>query len=147
MTKIIGRDHMKAIKSKATTEYINLIKQFPLAPIKNTRHLKEAYLIVDELLQRRRAGNLTQEEEEYFDVLSTLVISYEEVNYPIKRLSPLESLKDLMEINNLKQADLAHLFSSRSNLSEILSGKRQISKEQARRLANYFCLSTDAFIG
>lgn len=137
---------MKAIKSKATNEYINLIKQFPLAPIKNTKHLKEAYSIVLELVKRKRLGNLTQEEEEYFDVLSSLVLSYEEIHYPIEKLSPLETLKDLMEINNLKQADITHLFSSKSNLSEILSGRRQISKAQARRLSDYFKMSVDAFI-
>lgn len=138
---------MRELNSNATTEYLKLIKRFPLVPIKNKKHLKESYLVIEELLTRRRKGNLTREEEEYFDVLSSLVISYEDVNYPIKKLSPLKTLKSLMDINNLKQADLAHLFSSRSNLSEILSGKRQISKEQARRLAAYFCLSTDAFIG
>lgn len=137
---------MKVIKSKATTEYMKLIQQFPLAPIKNTRHLKEAYAVVEKLLDRRRAGNLTQEEEEYFDVLSSLVISYEDIHYPIEKLSPLEMLKGLMEVNNLKQADLAHLFSSKSNLSEILSGRRQISKGQARRLADYFKMSVSAFI-
>ncbi|MBX9771848.1 MAG: hypothetical protein K2X29_10780 [Candidatus Obscuribacterales bacterium] len=137
---------MKTTKSRATSEYIKLIKLFPLAPIKNTKHLKEAYAVVDGLLQRRRAGNLTQQEEDYFDVISTIVISYEDVHYPIKRLSPLETLRDLMEINNLKQADLAHLFSSKSNLSEILSGQRKISKGQARRLSDYFKMSISAFI-
>ncbi len=137
---------MKTTKSRATSEYIKLIKLFPLAPIKNTKHLKEAYAVADQLLDRRRASGLTQEEEDYFDVLSSLVISYEDVHYPIERLSPLETLKDLMEINSLKQADLAHLFSSKSNLSEILSGQRQISKGQARRLADYFKMSISAFI-
>ncbi|MBX9878190.1 MAG: hypothetical protein K2Y22_06985 [Candidatus Obscuribacterales bacterium] len=137
---------MKTLKSSATSEYIRLIKQFPLAPIKNTKHLKEAYKVIEHLFDRRRAGNLTQEEEEYFDVLTSLVISYEKIHYPIKKLSPLETLRDLMEINNLKQADLAHLFSSKSNLSEILSGHRRISKAQARRLSDYFKMSIDAFI-
>ncbi len=137
---------MKALRSKATSEYIRLIKVFPLVPIRNVKHLREAYSVIDELLNRQRRGTLTQEEEEYFDVLYSLVYSYEEVHYPIQKLSPLETLKDLMEINGLKQADIVHLFSSKSNLSEILSGKRQISKAQARRLSDRFKMSIDAFI-
>jgi HTH-type transcriptional regulator/antitoxin HigA len=130
---------------KPSKEYLTLINQFPLVPMRNRQHFKLARKVLDGLLDRYE--DLTSEENEYFDVLTDLIYKYEQEHFPIERVSPLEMLKYLMEVNNLRQRDLAHLFSSKSNLSEVLSGRRQISKEQARRLADYFKLSTDAFIG
>ena len=52
----------------------------------------------------------------------------------------------LMEQNDLKQADLYDVFGSQAIVSKVLSGKRAISKAQAKRLADRFHLSTDVFI-
>ena len=60
--------------------------------------------------------------------------------------SPLDVLKELMLANNLKAADLADSRRGRSRVSEILAGKRAISKEQARRLGERFRISPAAFI-
>ena len=43
-------------------------------------------------------------------------------------------LRDLMDRNGLKAADLAPELGSRARVSEVLSGKRSISKEQAKKL-------------
>jgi HTH-type transcriptional regulator/antitoxin HigA len=59
---------------------------------------------------------------------------------------PKDVLIDLMEHAEIKAADLAPLLGSRAKVSEILSGKRSISKEQARRLGKFFKVSPAAFI-
>jgi HTH-type transcriptional regulator/antitoxin HigA len=46
----------------------------------------------------------------------------------------------------LKAADLAGVLGSRAKVSEILSGKRAISKEQAKRMGGFFGVSPVAFI-
>ena len=51
-----------------------------------------------------------------------------------------------MEHNGLIAADLADVFGSRARVSEVLSGKRSISKEQAKRLGVRFRVSAAAFI-
>jgi plasmid maintenance system antidote protein VapI len=51
-----------------------------------------------------------------------------------------------MEENDLSQADLLDVFGSRSRVSEAVSGKRAISKEQAKRLGDRFRVSPAAFI-
>ncbi|MGH9835300.1 MAG: hypothetical protein ACREBD_33145 [Blastocatellia bacterium] len=51
-----------------------------------------------------------------------------------------------MEVNNLRQADLVEVFGSRSRGSDAATGKRTISKEQAKRLGEYFCVSPALFI-
>jgi HTH-type transcriptional regulator / antitoxin HigA len=77
--------------------------------------------------------------------LSDLVIPYEEEHYPIPDASPRDLLEFLMEQQGLKQEDLADC-APQSRISEILSGKRTISKEIARRLAKRFKVSIDLFI-
>jgi HTH-type transcriptional regulator / antitoxin HigA len=77
--------------------------------------------------------------------LSDLVIPYEEEHYPIPDASPRDLLEFLMEQQGLKQEDLADC-APQSRISEILNGKRTISKEIARRLAKRFKVSVNLFI-
>jgi HTH-type transcriptional regulator / antitoxin HigA len=77
--------------------------------------------------------------------LSDLVIPYEEEHYSIGNASPRDLLEFLMEQQGLKQEDLADC-APQSRISEILSGKRTISKEIAKRLAKRFKVSVDLFI-
>jgi HTH-type transcriptional regulator / antitoxin HigA len=46
----------------------------------------------------------------------------------------------------LRQADLAEIFGSQSNVSEVLNGKRKINARQARALASRFGVSAAVFI-
>ncbi len=52
----------------------------------------------------------------------------------------------LMEQNDLRQTDLAKIFGSQSNVSEILNGKREINARQARALGKRFGVSSAIFI-
>lgn len=51
----------------------------------------------------------------------------------------------LMEHRGLRQADLLPVFGSRSVASDVLSGKRELSKAHIRGLAGFFRLSPAAF--
>lgn len=137
---------MKASITKPGKQYIDLVMKFPLLKIKNETHLDRALEVISELCAWDRKGKLTNDGKDYLSALVELVHAYEQVHYPSEKVPGVEILKFLMEENGLKQSDLAHLFSSKSNLSEILSGKRQISKEQAKRLADHFKLTVAAFI-
>ena len=115
--------------------YMTLVDRFPLIPIRNEKHLAEAIAVVNELIDKKRRA---PEEEEYLNVLSDLIEKFEEEHFPVEPSSPAEMLRFLMESNGLRQADLAPLFSSKSNLSEVLAGRRQLSKAQIVKLAKYF---------
>ncbi|MBZ0188774.1 MAG: helix-turn-helix domain-containing protein [Candidatus Obscuribacterales bacterium] len=132
--------------SMATKEYLKLIKTFPLVPIRDDDHLDKALEVVDVLLARKRNNDLTDSEVEYLAVLSDLIKHYESERIPVDALSPAEVLVYLMKENGLKQAQLVHLFSSKSTLSEVLNGRREFSKDNAFRLAEYFGLSPVAFL-
>ena len=61
-------------------------------------------------------------------------------------LDPVGALRFVMEDRGLKPADLASVLGSRAKAYEILSGKRSISKEQAKRLGQFFRVSPAVFI-
>jgi len=64
----------------------------------------------------------------------------------LPEVSPTGTLRFLMDQHELRQADLAGLFCSQSNVSKVLSGKREINARQARALAQRFGVSAAAFI-
>lgn len=91
-------------------------------------------------------NGLSPEEEKLLELLTVLIENYEDEHFPIPELSPNELLKHLMEENNLKQSDLLHVFGSSGIASEVVNGKRSISKTQAKKLAEHFKVSVELFI-
>jgi antitoxin component HigA of HigAB toxin-antitoxin module len=67
-------------------------------------------------------------------------------NYPMGESSPAEMLRFLMEQRGLRQRDIVHLFGSSGVASEVINGKRAISKNQAKALAEFFRVSPELFI-
>jgi len=51
-----------------------------------------------------------------------------------------------MEQRGLKQADLVPVLGSRAQVSDLVNGKRGISKAQAKKLAEYFGVSAAIFL-
>jgi HTH-type transcriptional regulator/antitoxin HigA len=80
------------------------------------------------------------------DIVSFFVRDYEERNIEIPNAKPPAVLRFLIEQHGLRQSDLAGIFGSQSNVSEVLSGKREINARQARALAVRFGVSPAAFI-
>jgi len=89
---------------------------------------------------------LTPEEREMQSLLAHLCEEYEDRTVEPPASTPLDALKFLMDQNNLRPVDLLDVFGSRAVASQVLSGKREISKTHARRLADRFALSVSAFI-
>ena len=90
--------------------------------------------------------NLTPEEDALLELMATLIERFEENHYPIPEAPGSEVLKMLMEDRDLRQRDIVHLFGSRGITSEIVNGKRSISKAQAKKLAAFFHVSAELFI-
>lgn len=79
------------------------------------------------------------------DYLADQVKAYEDENFPIPEAEPKEVLRLLMEQHGLKQEDLDDC-APQGRISDILSGKRSISKEIAKRLAHRFHVRADVFL-
>ncbi|MHA1279635.1 MAG: ImmA/IrrE family metallo-endopeptidase [Candidatus Helarchaeota archaeon] len=73
-------------------------------------------------------------EEEKLEVLSLLVEKYEEENYPIDMPDPVSAIKFRMEQQELRQKDLVPFIGSQPQVSAVLNGKRELSKDMIRRL-------------
>ena len=100
---------------------------------------------INELMSKGET-RLSPEEERLLETLAILVEAYEDEHYPMPELAPNEALKYLMKENDLKQSDLLHIFGSSGIASEVVNGKRAISKTQAKKLAEHFKVSVELFI-
>lgn len=79
------------------------------------------------------------------DYLSDQVEAYEDERYAIPASEPKEVLRFLMDQHGLKQEDLADC-APQGRLSDILNGRRSISKEIAKKLARRFNVSAALFL-
>ena len=93
-----------------------------------------------------RWEKLTPEEKSLSELLTVLIERYESEKYPINFATPQQRLAQLMEDRGLTQADIWRLFGTRARASEVLNRKRGISREQARRLAEFFHVPLDLFL-
>ncbi len=107
---------------------------------------EECERLTNELMRLDEREGLSAEEKELAELLTVLIDEYEERRYPIRKASPQQTLRHLMEARNLTQKDLWKAFGSKGITSEVFHGKRSISKAQAKKLAEFFHVSAELFI-
>jgi HTH-type transcriptional regulator / antitoxin HigA len=98
------------------------------------------------LLELDEREGRTPEEDALAEVLTLLIEDYEERHYPMPYVSPHESLRALMEERGLRHKDVWPVIGNKGAATEVLNGRRSISKAQARRLAEFFRVPVDLFI-
>ncbi|MCI0490219.1 MAG: transcriptional regulator [Blastocatellia bacterium] len=134
---------MTAVPKKINRQkYGQLLQETLPRVIRNDKELEAMLEIVNRLISKKRGP----EEDELFLLVSSLVETYENEQYAIEPLPPLEFLKQIMADRKLKQKDIVPVLGSQGITSEVLNGKREISKTQARRLADFFNVSVEHFI-
>ena len=94
----------------------------------------------------RLADELTPEEREYAELLTVLIEAFEDASYALEGSTADSRLRSLMEEHGLRQRDLLDVFGSRGVASEVVNGKRAISKAQAKKLAALFHVPADLFV-
>lgn len=99
-----------------------------------TQAENESMLKIVEKLMDKGEG-LSPEEEKLLKLLAKLVEDFEERYYHPRDATPLEVLQHLMESRDVKQTHLWEAFGSKGIASEVLNGKRGISKTHARGLS------------
>lgn len=87
----------------------------------------------------------TPEQRSLAELLTVLIENFER-RYDLGHADPLDALKSLMEDRGFRQRDLISIFGSSSVASDVLGGKREISKQHARRLAEFFSVPVGIFI-
>ena len=131
-------------KTFNSAQYRRLLSQ-AMPVVIETEEDNERILAFTERLMKK-GEDLSPEEEMLLRLLSTLVQDFEEKHYRPRDVTPLEMLHHLMEARGVKQSDLWDVFGSKGIASEVINGKRSISKAQAKSLAEFFRVSADLFI-
>ena len=126
-------------------KYANLlIETLPVAV--ETEDSRQRFLTTIDRLMSKGEANLSREETEILRLLSVLVADYEKRVFALRPLAPNVVIQSLLEDNFMQQEDLLPIFETEAAISEILSGKRTISKAEAEKLADFFNVSYKIFL-
>jgi len=149
-TRATGKRNSRAAapKHKGATipiskSYLRLVRAFPLRPLRSEEELDRAIAVIDSLLDRE---DLDPAEADYLDVLADLVERYETEHDPIGDVSDADLLAHLIDARGVTQADVARgTRIAVSTISEVLSGKRTLSRTHIGKLARYFGVDPGVF--
>lgn len=100
--------------------------------IKTEQDYQEALKLAEKLIDRD--PNPDSAEGEQLCLLSALIQDYEARAFPETLPNPIEAIKFRMDQAGLKPADLIPYLGSRSRVSEILGGERQLTLDMIRAL-------------
>ena len=128
-----------------TKRYGRLLAKALPAVIKSEDENSRMLGIIEDLMAKGES-EFTPEEDALLELLVDLVHDYEGKQYPLPASPPHEMVAFLLEQGGLKPSDLWPVLGSKGRVSEILSGKRAISKDQAKKLASFFNVGLDLFI-
>src|SRR5258708_40321047 len=85
---------IRAVYGKTEDRYLDLVRRFPLRPLRSDADLDAAVAVIDALIDRPK---LTAPEQDYLDVLSDLVAAYEAEAVPMRPVGDAELLRFLLE--------------------------------------------------
>jgi len=129
-------------------DYMTLVRAFPLRPIRNQSEFNEAGKVLTRLLGRPD-GKLSDGERDYLDALVLLAEDYDRKHskfVPSNR-TPHDVLRYLAKEAGLGPTALGKVMGTTHAMASLmLHGKRGISAEAARTLANYFKVDAGLFI-
>ena len=128
-----------------TKRYGRLLAKALPSVIKSEEENDRMLAIVEDLMAKGEE-RMTPEEDALLELLVDLVHDFEEKHYPIPQSPPHKMVAFLLEQRGLKPRDLWPVLGSKGRVSEILSGRRAISKEQAKKLAGFFHVGVELFI-
>lgn len=112
--------------------------------VQNEQDYEQALAVVRILLEAIGEN----QEHPLADLLRYLVEqieTYENAAYPTPEAEPADVLRFLMEQHGLKQEDLADC-APQGRISDILNGRRPVSKQIAKKLAQRFHVHADLFL-
>ncbi|SAL09543.1 Antitoxin HigA [Caballeronia cordobensis] len=137
-----AHSHSGGIPEFAKT-WSTLQGQVFLKPIRSDDDYRRMVALANEL-----ADHLDDEEgslADLFGVVTDLIEVWESHHPDLPRAEPKDVLRYLLDTHDLKQKDLADIASP-TVISDILAGRRAISKSVAKALAERFGTDVSAFL-
>jgi len=120
-----------------------LRKTMPMV-IKTEAEYRRIMAIIKHLMDKEE-HEVTDEEGRILELLAMLAEEYEDRKHPLPTGEPYKMLAHLLNENGLRPSHLWAIL-PKSRVSEILRGKRSISKAQARKLSEFFGVPADLFL-
>lgn len=119
-------------------------KAAQVRPIRNDADYGRMVALLDQLLDR--VGDDGRHPlASLLAIVGELIADYDRDHFAIPASEPREALRFLLEQHGLRQSDLSDIV-AQPNLSAILNGHREISREVAKRLAERFGVGVDVFV-
>jgi HTH-type transcriptional regulator / antitoxin HigA len=116
----------------------------PVSPIRTEEQYDQAVEKLNELLDIV-GDNEAHPLYELLDTLSILIHAYDETHFPISPVTGIEVLKFVMEEHQLAPSELPEIGDEKG-VTELLTGKRELSVENIRALSKRFGVSPAVFI-
>lgn len=136
------------IAPKGNSTYSFLLKRYPPREI-TSKALHSSYIGLIEalmrLLAKEGASAVADGIRMYLELLVPLITRFEDEHYPKSRVPGRVMLAYLMEEHSLNQGDLVKEIGSQPYVSDILSGKKQLTAQQIGKLSKRFNISPSVF--
>ena len=132
---------------KLPRSFEGLVSRMPPQAIRDEVDYDNTIEMIDRLMA---AGRLTKGQELYLETLVQLVQTYEAAHHAIETagLSGIDALRQLLADNDMNASDLARLLGVHPSMgSKILHGKRSLTVEHLRKLADRFKVRPELFMG
>ena len=136
---------MSATLTVDRKKYVRLAKRIVVKAIESEEEYDRMVAAVEALMDKGEKHR-SPEEEALLETMAILIQAYDDRHHPLSPVPGHEMLSYLMRTSGRTTNDLLPIFGTRGRVSEILSGKRSISKEQAKKLATFFKVTADLFI-
>ncbi|MBA4065139.1 MAG: transcriptional regulator [Isosphaera sp.] len=135
----------RAVYGRAEDRYLDLVRRFPLRPLRTPADLDAAVAVVDSLVDR---DDLSAPERDYLDVLGDLVEAYEDEAVPVEPVGDADLLRFLIGRKGVTQAEVAKGAGvAESTVSDVLAGRRTLTRAQVGKLSRYFRVGPGTFAG
>ena len=113
-----------------------------IKPIRTDADYKVTMSRIDDLFD----AEFGSEEGDELEVLSMMVVAWEQKHYAIAEPDPVEFIKNVMEFRGAGQGELATVLDSRPRASEILNRRRPLTLGNIRKITAAWQVPADALI-
>ena len=112
--------------------------------IRSDHDYEEALALLETLIIKDPV--VGSEESDQLSILSTLIESYENTNFPSDLPDAISAIKFRMEQQDLRPVDLVPFIGSASRVSEVLAGKRPLTVDMIRALEDGLGIPAQALL-
>jgi HTH-type transcriptional regulator/antitoxin HigA len=138
----------KTKKRRVADSYLKLIHEFPLRPLRNDGDYESATAVAEKLYLRSE-DDLDAGERDYLDALDEFIAAYDRQHFSLGKddRTPLQRLKYILAESATSPSALREILGcSQSLVSMILSGNRELSKDNIRSLSAHFKVDAGLFL-